>query len=205
MSALIERVLTSKRKIWLLLIWGLLLTCALIMPDVDRLISQYREFGTYRVKLARRGEIPERARLLAERLAEKQKTTAAAKKPLVPPERISAFTQDITRMARVANCRLRSIRPAAAQRRSFEEVLEGRRPEPGQPARGPQWEVEEQTSAVSLQGSFGNLLKFLAALDEDVRILQFSSLHLHTPPNGSDELILELRIKTFNVLKHRQG
>ncbi len=201
----VDKLLAGKRKVWLGLVWGLLLACGLVLPDIDRLNTQYRQLGDLQTELASRAELPQRARLLAERVAQKEKDMADLKKPLVPPGALSAFKQDLARAARTAKCRLRSVRPGAAKRRPLEEVLTGRPADAKRRTKPPQWEVEEQISSISLQGSFEDLVEFLSALDKDVRILQLSSLQLHIVPEASGEIVMDLQIKTFNLLGDRQG
>ena len=200
-----DKLLAGKRKVWLGLVWGLLLACGLALPDVDRVNTQYRELGDLQAKLASREELPQRARLLAERVAQKEKDMADLKKPLVPSDALSTFKQDLARAAKTANCRLRSIRPGATKRRPLEEVLTGRPADAKRRTKAPQWEVEEQISSISLQGSFENLLEFLSALDKDVRMLQLSSMQLRIVPQVSGEIVMDLQIKTFNLLGNRQG
>ncbi len=201
----IDKLLAGKRKVWLGLVWGLLLACGLVLPDIDRLNTQYRELGDLQTKLASRAELPQRARLLAERVAQKEKDMADLKKPLVPPHALSTFKQDLALAAGAAKCRLRSVRPGAAKRRPLEEVLTGRPADAKRRTKSPQWEVEEQISAISLQGSFEDLVEFLSALDKDVRILQLSSMQLHIVPEASGIIVMDLQIKTFNLLGNRKG
>ena len=200
-----HKLLAGRRKVWLGLVWGLLLACGLVLPDIDRLNTQYRELGDLQAKLASRGELPQRARLLAERVAQKEKDMADLKKPLVPPGAMSAFKQDLARAAKTAKCRLRSVRPGAAKRRPLEEVLTGRPADAKRRTKPPRWEVEEQISSISLQGSFEDLVEFLSALDKDVRILQLSSMQLGIAPQVSGKIVMDLQIKTFNLLGNRQG
>jgi len=193
--------LTGKRKWWLAITWGLLLVGVLALPDVDRSRRQYRELGELRVKLASRDELPDRARALAERVAQMETEIADLEAALVPSDALSTFKQDITRMARGAGCRLRSIRPGPAIRRALDEVL-GRATSA---TKKTEWEVEEQISSISVQGTFGNLLQFLSTLENEARILQLASLHLHSPPDKGEELALELQVKTFNLFRARSG
>ena len=201
----VDKLLVGKRKVWLGLVWGLLLACGLALPDVDRVNTQYRELGDLQAKLASRAELPQRARLLAERVAQKEKDMADLKKPLVPPDALSTFKQDLARAARTAKCQLRSVRPGATKRRPLEEVLTGRPADAKRRTKPPQWEVEEQISLISLQGSFEDLLEFLSALDKDVRMLQLSSMQLQIVPQVSGGIVMDLQIKTFNLLGNRQG
>jgi Tfp pilus assembly protein PilO len=197
--------LFGKRKRWLGITWGLLLVGVLALPDVDRSRRQYRELGELRVKLAARAELPDRARTLAERVASMETEMADLEAALVPPDAVSTFRQDITRMARSAGCRLRSIRPGPATRQDLEQVLSTASDKANRGTRKAEWEVEEQTSSISVQGTFANLLQFLSALEHETRVLQLASLQLHSPPDKGEELILELQVKTFNLSRVRPG
>ena len=44
---------------------------------------------------------------------------------------------------------------------------------------------------MSVQGTFGNLMKFLSELDKETRILQLDLLHLHPLPEATEELVLD--------------
>ena len=201
----VATLLSGKRKRWVGVVWGLLLVGATVLPDVDRSIAQYSELGTLRVKLASRAELPERARMLAERVAQMEEDMADLEAALVPAEALSTFRQDVTRLARRAGCRLRSIRPGPISRQSLDEVLGRASSSAKGSAKKPEWEVEEQISSMSIQGSFGNLLGFLSTLETEARILELSSLQLHPPPGASEELVLELGIKTFDLHRSRPG
>ncbi|MFQ5805350.1 MAG: hypothetical protein ACE5I3_02740 [Phycisphaerae bacterium] len=204
-ESLVATLLTAKRKRWFGIAWGLVLLGVLVLPDVDRSIAQYRELGEFRAKLASRAELPERARMLAERVTQMEDQMADLEAALVPSDALSTFKQDITRMVRGAGCRLRAIRPGPVSRQSLDEVL-GRASRNARSAtRQPEWEVEEQISSISIQGSFQNLLEFLSALENELRTLQLSSLRLHPPPDTSEELVLELDIRTFNLFRGRPG
>lgn len=199
----VATLLTGKRKRWVGVAWALLLVGATVLPDVDRSIARYSELGTLRVKLASRAELPERARMLAERVARMEEEMADLETALVPAEALSTFRQDVTRLARRAGCRLRSIRPGPISRRSLDQVLGRANNDAKGSTKKPEWEVEEQVSSVSIQGSFGNLLGFLSALETEARILELSALQLHAPPDASEELVLELGIKTYDLHRSR--
>jgi Tfp pilus assembly protein PilO len=201
----IATFLTGKRKRWLGLTWGLFLVGVLALPDVDRSRRQYRELGELRVKLAARAELPDRARTLAERVARMETEMADLEAALVPPDALSTFRQDITRMARGAGCRLRSIRPGPATRQGLDEALSTANNKANSATKKNEWEVEEQTSSISVQGTFGNLLQFLSTLENEARVLQLASLQLHSPPDKGEELVLELQVKTFNLFRARPG
>ena len=192
-------LLTGKRKWWVGIAWALLLVGVAVLPDVDRSIARYSELGTLRVKLASLAELPERARMLAERVAQMEEEMADLEAALVPAEALSTFRQDVTRLARSAGCQLRSIRPGPISRRSLDELMGRANNSAKGSAKKPEWEVEEQVSSMSIQGSFGSLLGFLSTLETEARILELSALQLHPPPGASEELVLELGIKTFDL------
>lgn len=196
-------LLTGKGRRWLGLTWWLLLVGLLVLPDVDRSIAQYQELGELKVKLASRTDVANRARLLAQRVSRLQDQMAPLEAALVPADAISSLKQDVTQMARAAKCRLRSIRPGPVTRRPLDDVLGKTDKKAKKPVKAAAWEVEEQASSVSIQGSFENLLTFLAALDGDTRIMQLDLLHLHPPPETTDELVLDLRVKTFNLFRNQ--
>ncbi len=122
---------------------------------------------------------------------------------LVPADAMSTFKQDVTRLIQGAKCRLRSIRPGPVKRRALADVLGVPNVNPKRPVKGPQWEVEQWVTSLSLQGSFGNLLEFLSALDNEARIVHCASLHLRAPPETTDELVLDLDIETFDLFRNR--
>ena len=198
----IEALLTGRRRLWLAIVWVLLLSAVAVLPGVDSSIQQYRRLGQLRAKLASRSELPDRARKLSERVAKKQQDIGDLEATLVPKAKISTYKQDLTLMARKANCRLRSIRPGPVHRRPLDEVL-GKTPAGAkQPARKPLWEVEEQVSMISVQGTFAELVEFLSSLDNDLRLLGLDFLDLHLPPVGTERLILDLNITTFDLLRN---
>lgn len=201
----LETLLTGRGRRWFGIAWGLVLTAVAVLPGVDLSIERYHELGKLRAELGSRAALPDRARKLAERVAQLHRETADLEATLVSADALSSFKQDVTRMARAAKCRLLSIRPGSASRRPLDEVLGGPGGGTKRPAKKPEWEVEEQISLVSIQGSFANLVEFLSRLDNDIRLLQLASLDLHPPPNRSDELILDLHIKTFNLFRSRPG
>ena len=105
----------------------------------------------------------------------------------------------------VQACQLRAIRPGPVTRRPLDEVLSGKASNPKRRTRNPVWEVEEQISSVSIQGSFGDLLEFLTALDNDARILLIDSLQLHPLPDTTEGLVLDLHVKTIDLLHNPAG
>ena len=198
----IEALLTGRRRRWLAIVWVLLLSAVALLPGVDSSIQQYRTLGELRTKLASRSELPDRARKLRERVAKKQEDIGDLEATLVPKTRISIYKQDLTRMARKANCRLRSARPGPVHRRPLDEVL-GKTPAGARQKAGkPMWEVEERVSIISVQGSFAELTEFLSSLDNDSRLLGLDFFDLHLPPVGTEKLILDLSISTFDLLRN---
>ena len=87
--------------------------------------------------------------------------------------------------------------------RTLDEVLG--RPVTSAPGKRGAWQVEEQVSSVSLQGSFGNLVSFLSALDRENRALRIAGFHLRSRNNDRGELVLDLQIKTLNLVRGSSG
>jgi|GEM_PF-2464270 len=200
----IETLLTGKRRRWLAIVWVLLLSAVTALPGVDASIQQYRSLGQLRAKLASRNELPDRARKLSDRVAAKKQDMSHLAKTLVPKEEISAYHKDLRQMARSAKCRLSSVRPGPVRRRALDELL-GKAPAKGKRnASSPMWEVEENISIISVEGTFQELMALLAALDQDSRLLSLDSLDLHLPPAGTDQLILDLSISTFDLRRSDQ-
>ncbi len=198
----IEALLTGRRRLWLAIVWVLLLSAVAVLPGVDSSIQQYRTLGELRAKLASRNELPDRARNLRERVAIKQQDIGDLESTLVPKARISIYKQDLTLMAREANCRLLSARPGSVDRRPLDEVL-GKTPAGARRKAGkPMWEVEEHTSMISIQGTFAEPTEFLSSLDNDSRLLGLGFLDLHLPAGGTERLILDLHILTFDLLRN---
>ena len=107
----LEALLTGRRRRWLAIVWVLLLSAVAVLPGIDSSIQQYRTLAELRARLASRNELPDRARKLSARVAKKQQDIGDLEATLVPKARISIYKQDLTQMARKANCRLRSTRP----------------------------------------------------------------------------------------------
>lgn len=204
-ESMIEALLIGRRKRWIGIIWGLLLVGLLVLPDVDSSISRYRELGEIRLQLALRADLPERARMLADRVVAKKAELGGVETALVPAGAISMFRQDVTQMVQQADCRLRSILPGSVARQPLDVVLGKVEKDARRSNKKPTWEVEGQTSSVSVQGSFANLVKFLSALDSDGRILHFDLLHVHAPPGSTEDLVLDMQIKTFNLFRSGPG
>ncbi|MCH8147594.1 MAG: hypothetical protein IH987_06300 [Planctomycetes bacterium] len=55
---------------------------------------------------------------------------------------------------------------------------------------------------ISVQGTFAELVEFLSFLDNDSRLLDLDFLDLHLPPVGTEKLILDLHITTFDLLRN---
>ena len=119
----LESLLAGKQRRWVSLAWGLLLAWVLILPGVDRSVTQYRAMGELRAQLAEKAGLPERARRLAARAAQMEEDRADLEAALVPAEALPALQQDITRMSRGVKCRLRSVRPGTRAQRPLNEVL----------------------------------------------------------------------------------
>lgn len=202
----LEALLTQKGKLWFGIAWVLVLTAVTVLPGVDTSTEEYHELGKLRAELASRAALPDRARRLADRVAKVQEDMADLEATLVPADAVSTYRQGITQMARRARCRVRSVRPGPAGRRSLDEVLgkSGSKAKRGAKKK-PKWEVDEQTSVFSVQGTFANLIDFLSRLDNDVRLLELASLDLHSTSDRSKELILDLQIKTFDLIRNRPG
>jgi len=199
----LESFLTGKLKLWLSITWGLFIFGVLVLPDVDLSFAQYREIKELRAQLTRRVGLVDHTRTLDNRVTLKQKDLANLEVVLVPAAELSEFKQDIAMMARNTGCRLRTIRPSAASRRSFDEVLGRGSNGPKRQTKTPEWEVEEQSLEVSVLGSFENIVDFVSTLDKGIRILQLASLRLHPQAGKSEQLVLELRITTFDLLYSR--
>lgn len=197
----IEVLLTGRRRLWLAVVWVLLLSAVAVLPGIDSSIQQYRTLGDLRARLTSRSELPDRARKLRDRVAKKQQDIGDLEATLVPNASISIYKQDLAKMARKANCRLRSARPGPVHRRPLDEFL-GKAPAGArQKARKPIWEVEEHVAMISVQGTFTELTEFLSSLDNYSRLLGLDFLDLHLPPVGTEKLILDLHISTFDLLR----
>jgi hypothetical protein len=175
----------------------------MVLPGVDESIKRYRELGRLRARLADRAALPQRARALEERVKELQDAMAPLDAICVPPESLSLFKQDLTRMARSANCRLRSIQPGPASRNALDFFLgiSTKRNETPSLQRSQQWQVETQVSSVSVQGSYAEFVGFLASLDSDRRALRVTAMNLRPFAESNDELILDLQIETLNLVR----
>ncbi len=201
----VEKFLSGNRKRWVAVVWGLVLTLLLVLPYVDRSIRQYRELGELRTRNASKAELPVRARTLAERVDGIKANMEKLEGALVPSTALPAFKQNVTRLARESQCRLRSIGPGSVSRRPLDEAL-GKTP-PGARRGGmkPAWEVDERVSSVSIQGTFASLTRFLAALKDDDRILEPESIQIHPSNESKDALILDVSIRTFDLIRGRPG
>lgn len=204
-GSIVDKLLSGRKKRWSSVVWILLIVGIFVLPTVDMALQQYQEMGKLRAKMASRAELPNRTRMLADRVAQMQADMTGLEAALVPPESQSAFKQAVARTAREANCRIRSVRPGPMVIRPLEELISGSDAATGRPTKVADWLVEEQAASVSIQGTFADLVAFVETLDKEVRIVQIATLHLHPPPETNEELILDLNIKTFNLFRNRPG
>ena len=201
----VEKILSGKRKRWVSVVWGLGLTLLLVIPYVDRAIRQYRELGELRTRAASKAELPVRARVMLDVVAGIEANVQELETALVPSAALPAFKQSVTRLARESQCRLRSIGPGSVSRRPLDEVL-GKTPAGARRGgRKPAWEVEERVSSISIQGTFANLTRFFAAMENDDRILEPESIQIHPSTESKDALILDVSIKTLDLIHDRAG
>lgn len=201
----VEKILSGKRKRWVSVVWGLGLTLLLVIPYVDRSIRQYRELGELRTRAASKAELPVRARAMLDLVAGIKANVQELETALVPSAALPAFKQSVTRLARESQCRLRSIGPGSVSRRALDEVL-GKTPAGARRGgRKPAWEVEERVSSISIQGTFANLTRFFAAMENDDRILEPESIQIHPSTESKDALILDVSIKTLDLIHDRPG
>lgn len=196
-----EQFLSRKRKRWFAVVWGLGLTMALVLPDVDRWIQQHDELDELRRQVALRADLPVRARKLANRVEQKKEELAVLEANLIPAASLSSFNRDVTRAVHAANCRVRSLRPGSGSRRPLAEVLGNPDAVAKQPNIKSAWQVEEQVSAISIQGAFGDLVRFVSKLDDETRVLQLASLDVYAPPETTEELVLDVHIRTLDLLE----
>ena len=201
----IEKFLSPKRKRWAGVVWGLVLTLLLVLPYVDRSIRQYRELGELRTRNESKAELPVRARVLRERVDAIKANVEKLEAALVPSAAVPAFKQSVTLMARQSQCRLRSIGPGSVSRRPLDEVLGKTPPGAKRGRKKPDWEVEQRVSSVSIQGTFASLTRFLASLEDDDRILEPESIQIHPSTESKDALILDVSIKTLDLIRGRPG
>ena len=201
----IEKFLSGKRKRWAGVVWGLVLTLVLVLPYVDRSIRQYRELGELRAQNTAKAELPVRARALEERVDGIKANVEKLEAALVPSAALPAFKQSVTRMARQSQCRLRSIGPGSVSRRPLDEVLGKTPPGAKRGRKKAEWEVEERVSSISIQGTFASLTRFFEALTKDARILEPESVQIHPSTESEDALILDVSIKTFDLLRGGPG
>jgi hypothetical protein len=199
----VDALLTGKRKRWLMIAWVLGLVGVIVPSGADRSIQHIRTLGSLRAELINRSKLPERARQLGESVARKRDEVSHLENLLVSADELPAFKQMISRMVRTTDCHLRSMRPGSITRRPLDEIL-GRTAVAA--AKAPQaeaWEVEEQQSIISVEGSFSDVLKFISNLFAQPMLLEMASLDLHPVPQDPTRLILDLNIRTFDLL--RQG
>ena len=195
----LESLLAGKKRRWVAIAWGMLLAGVLVLPGVDRSVDQYRSMGELRAQLAEKAQLPERARLLAERAAQMEEDMAGLEAALVPAQALPALQQDITRMSRDVKCRLRSIRPGSRTQRPLEEVLGRAGAGRNWKLNAADWHVDEQTLSVSIEGSYQDAIRFLTALDNNVRVMEYESIQFHRQPDSESEVVLDLTLKTFDL------
>jgi Tfp pilus assembly protein PilO len=192
-------LLAGKQRRWVGIGWGLLLAGVLVLPGVDRGVTQYRILGEVRAKLTEKAKLPERARLLAERAAQMEEDMVGLEAALVPTEALPTLQQEITRMSRDLKCRLRSIRPGSRTKRALEETLGTAGARGDRRLKAADWHVDEQTLSVSIEGSYRDAIRFLTSLDNNARLLQYESIQLYRQPDTESEVVLDLTLKTFNL------
>ena len=201
----LESLLSGKGKLWLGVIWVVVLSATVVLPDIDTSIQQFRVLGELRAKLTAREGLPERTVRLEENVARVRERMKDLEAKLVPTDALMAFKQDISGWARSAQCRIRSIRPGGVAKRLLDEVLAEPSAPTNRKSKDGGWKVEEQISVVSIQGTFANLVRFLSTLDQAPTLLELTNLELHATPEGAGQLILDAHIKTFRLLDDKQS
>jgi len=198
----VEALLAGRRKRWLCLVWVLGLSAVFVLPGVDHSIQQFQTLGKLRAELVSRAELPDRARQLSESVARRKDEVSHLEDLLVTAGRLPAFKQTITRLVRAKNCHLRSIRPGSVTRRPLNDMLGKTAVSAGKAPKADAWEVEEQLSMISVEGSFADLMRFISVLNDEPQLLELASLDLHPLPNNPKRIILDLNIKTFDLLRN---
>jgi len=192
-------ILRGKRRAWLGLIWAIGLTCVLVLPDVDESLRDYRELGVLRAELVERSHLPDRSRMLAERVDQSRAAMTGMEAALVSETKLSTFKQHITNMVNDAGCHLLSIRPGAVAVLPLDNVLDSDGSGPSKSPQESSWEARVQTSLISVAGSFTHHAALMSALDREPRILNLASLDLHRSTESAETLALDLQIQTFNL------
>lgn len=201
----LESLLSGKGKLWLGVIWVIVLSIVLVVPGIDTSIQQFRVLGKLRAELTARDALPERATHLEENVARVREEMKDLEAKLVPAEALMAFKQDMSGWARSAQCRIRSIRPGGVTERFLDEVLGEASGPINRKSKDGGWKVEEQISVLSIQGTFPNLVRFLSVLDQEPRSLDLTNLELRAMAEGAGQLILDVHIKTFRLLDDEQS
>jgi hypothetical protein len=98
---------------------------------------------------------------------------------------------------------MRSVSPGSVYHRPIEEVLGKSAAGTKRGKKSVEWEVAEQVTLVSIQGSFENLVRLMSVMDNESKLLDLAAFDLHPAPGAPDQLVLDLQIKTFDL--HRKG
>lgn len=198
-----EYKLNLKTRRWVGITWGLLVFALAILPSIDETLAQYRELGTLKAELATRSDLPQRTRLLADRVLQIQEEMEELESVLVSDQSISLFKQDITRMANLSRCRVLSIRPGPVIRSPLNDVLDPKTVKSKRTRKKVIWEVEGSISMISLEGTYNDIMDFLTLLENDGRILTIESLSMHTSQDSDDKLAIEVNIKTYDLFRNK--
>ncbi|MCH7873081.1 MAG: hypothetical protein IID33_15400 [Planctomycetes bacterium] len=59
--------------------------------------------------------------------------------------------------------------------------------------------------SIPIHGTFANLTRFFAAMENDDRILEPESIQIHPSTESKDALILDVSIKTLDLIHDRPG
>lgn len=198
-----ENKLNPRTRRWVGISWGLLILALAVLPSIDVTLAQYKELGTLKAELATKSDLPQRTRRLADQVLQIQEEMEVFESVLVTDQSISLFKQDITRMANMSKCRVLSIRPGPVIRKSLNETLNPETTKSKKTKKKAAWEVEGSISSVMLEGAYNDIMNFLTLLENDHRILTIESLSMHPSENTDDKLIIEMNIKTYDLLRNK--
>ena len=198
-----ENKLNPRTRRWVGITWGLLLLALAVLPSIDETLAQYRELGTLQAELATKSDLPQRTRRLADRVLQIQEEMEELESVLVTDQSVSLFKQDITRMANMSKCRVLSIRPGPVIRSPLNEILNPETKKLKKTSKKTDWEVEGSISLVMLEGTYNDIMNFLALLENDHRILTIESLSMHTSQDTDDKLTIEMNIKTYDLFRNK--
>lgn len=198
-----ENKLNPRTRRWVGISWGLLILALAVLPSIDVTLAQYKELGTLKAELATKSDLPQRTRRLADQVLQIQEEMEVLESVLVTDQSISLFKQDITRMANISKCRVLSIRPGPVIRKSLKETLNPETTKSKKTKKKAAWEVEGSISSVMLEGAYNDIMNFLTLLENDHRILTIESLSMHPSEDTDDKLILEMNIKTYDLLRNK--